>query len=856
MIGRIHKLKTMIVTIAIILTAFFAMATHISRDEVVASAGDDQEVDVGVPVHFDGSRSSGVGSLRYTWYFGDGETGSGSAPEHTYQANIPGPTVKGEGVYHATLVVQDSNNVYDLDTVRITVRNHYPIADAGSDRTVREDQIVYFEATESSDRNDDIVSTHWDFGDSTYQSTGLDSVVEHAYEKAGTYPVTLTITDNDGAFDKDVVFVTVENVEPIANALANGGVNDTLTIYEDEAVDFDASMSTDTSSDMPLLVYAWDFGDGSGGYGVATVHTYTRQGTYQVTLSVTDDDDASTQDTITVNVLNAAPVAIAGLDQTVDEGDTVFFDATGSSDTPSDESILDYSWSIGAEGTNPTYNWYDDSVNHVELLVKDDDDIEDGDSIDIKVENVPPVASIDGAYVLVDFTLRAAGEKWHNVQLSAAEPGRAEPILEVLRMPGSPNDQSVTEEDVHITIAENVDAVVYYTPEDDPVNGSPNGATPVWLTLTFEDGTSTKFRRTFNVQKPEEWIWVININTLVTEQLVHIEGSVYDPGTDDIQVKWDFGDGTTPITTNYVSNEAHPMQITEHVVRSFEYGEYIVSLEATDDDGGMGAMSITVTHTDMLTSTNIAPKASSTGGSTVLEDEQLTLVGVGEDTGSDQESLTYTWNFGDGMIAHDPVVTHAYVKAGVYYPTLVIADDSGDIGITSELVEVLNVIPVAVANADQVTVAEDDVISLDASSSSDTPTDLSILLYAWDFGDGSKGFGIVTTHVYSRNGLYQVTLTTTDDNGARSTDAVTIDVQNLNPYDVTITAEETVDEDRIVFFAGTTMDTPSDVPLLTYSWQFDDGSRGTGRNPTHAYTSPGTYTVRLTVRSIGLIFTR
>ncbi len=855
MIGRMHRLKTVIVTITIILTAFFAMATHIDRDDVVACAGDDQEVDVGVPVQFDGTCSTGVGSLTYTWFFGDGETGSGPTPEHTYQSNAPGTSAAVEGVYHATLVVKDSNNVYDLDTVRINVHNHYPTADAGSDRIVHEDQSVYLDTIGSSDVDDDIVSTQWDFGDGTHMEVDLDSITEHIYEKAGTYPVTLTITDNDGAFDKDTVFVSVENMVPIARGLANGKFNDTLTVYEDDAVEFDASMSTDTRSDMPLLRYAWDFGDGSGGYGLITTHSYTKRGTYQATLSVTDDDDASTQHTITVNVLNAAPVAVAGPDQIVNEGNTVFFDATGSSDTPSDEPILDYSWSFGAKGTNPTYNWYDDSMNNVDLLVKDDDGVEDRDSTNIKVENVPPVASIDGAYVLVDFTLRAAGEKWHDVRLKVAESGWEIPIMEVVRTPGSPNDQSVTAEDMHITIAEPVSAVVHYTPEDDPVNGSPNGATPVWLTLTLEDGTSTKLRRTFNVQKPEEWVWIIDMNTLIIGQPIHFEGSIYDPGTDDIRVKWDFGDGTSPIITDYASNCAHPMRITEHVVRSFAHGQYTVSLEAVDDDGGMGAMSITVTNTDMLTSTNIAPRASSSGGSTVLEDEELTLVGVGSDTGSDQETLTYTWDFGDGTTAHDPIVTHAYAKEGTYYATLVVADDSGEIGITSELVEVQNVIPTAVADASQVTVVEDDVIGFDASSSSDTPTDLALIQYAWDFGDGSKGFGMVINHVYTRYGRYQVTLTVTDDNGARTTDMMAIDVQNLIPFQATITAEETADEDELILFKGVAIDTLSDVPLLTHSWLFGDGSTGTGTNPTHAYSSPGTYSVVLTVTDDDLAIT-
>jgi PKD repeat protein len=162
-------------------------------------------------------------------------------------------------------------------------------------------------------------------------------------------------------------------------------------------------------------------------------------------------------------------------------------------------------------------------------------------------------------------------------------------------------------------------------------------------------------------------------------------------------------------------------------------------------------------------------------------------------------------------------------------------------------VEVLNVVPTAVANADDVALVEDDMITLDAYSSSDTPSDLAVLEYAWDFGDGSKGFGIETTHVYSKNGVYQVVLTATDDNGAASTSELTIDVQNAEPYDIRITAEENVNEDELIFFEVAASDTPSDESLLKFAWDFGDGSFGDGYSITHSFTTEGTYTVKITV---------
>jgi PKD repeat protein len=845
--GNRHKLATIAVVVALVLTAFFVMATPVSRNEVIACAGNNQVVDVGETVQFDGSCSKGVGALMYKWYFGDGNVGSGPRPQHTYQGSTPGSSGNEEGIYYATLVVKDGNDVYDLDTVRISVRNAYPIADAGLDKTVDEDETVFFDAFGSSDINDDIVLANWNFGDGSEKNANLQAVVQHVYEKAGIYPVTLTLTDNDGAIGKDNIFVTVKNIVPSADGLGNGDSDDDLIIYEDDTVTFDASLSTDTPFDIPLLEYGWDFGDGSKAEGIGTTHTYTKQGTYLATLTVKDDDDASAQDTITIHVLNAPPMADASSDQTVEEGDTVFFDATDSSDTLSDRPILDYSWSFGDIGTLPTNNWYDDSVNEIDLTVKDDEGFLDMDSMSVTVNNVPPVASIDGVYVLVDFTIRASGEKWHNVIVTISEPNLDTPVVEVLRTPGSPNDQAETVEDVHINIAEDVIATVYYTPLDDPVNGSPNGATPVWFTMAFEDGTSHTQFKSFNVQKPGEWVWAHDMNPYIKGQPLHFQGSVYDPGTDDIQVTWDFGDGSSPVINNYNSNGNHPIRISEHNIHTFPYGTYTVKLDAVDDDGGFGAMSVTVTNTDLLKCTNIAPRASSSGGRTVDEDESFTIEGFGEDTSSDQSILTYTWDLGDGTIAYSPTITHTYAKSGTYYPTLVVVDDEGAIGITSELVEVVNVIPTAIAKADRLSIPEDDVINFEASSSSDTPTDLPLLQYAWDYGDGSKGVGIATSHVYSKMGTYQVVLTIMDDNGAVDASELTIEVQNLAPADIEINPVDTADQDEVVFFMGRVEETPSDIALLEYLWDFDDGSTGTGRNPTHAFTSPGHYSVSLKV---------
>ncbi|MGY3126531.1 PKD repeat protein [Agrococcus sp. UYP33] len=131
-----------------------------------------------------------------------------------------------------------------------------------------------------------IASYAWQFGDGT---TGTGVSPTHPYSQAGTYAVTLTVTDSRGLSDAVTQNVTVQaaNVRPTASF---------TTSVDDLDVAVNGSASSDP--DGSIVSYAWSWGDGTpNGSGTTATHRYGGAASYTVTLTVTDDDGATASTT-------------------------------------------------------------------------------------------------------------------------------------------------------------------------------------------------------------------------------------------------------------------------------------------------------------------------------------------------------------------------------------------------------------------------------------------------------------------------------------------------------------------------------------------------------------------------------
>lgn len=241
---------------------------------------DDITAEMNEPVIFEGGCSyDDDGTIvSYEWNFGDGNTGVGQSPEHSYSSS---------GTFTVTLTVEDDAGAQDTDTCLVTIINQPPVADAGEDQTVYFFETVYFDGSGSYDAGGEIVTYSWDFGDGT---DGLGTYPVHSYTNTGEYTVTLTVTDEEGATASDTCTIHVLDLPSIDYSLEYLDPADE-TIVDGDGIHFYTSGAyPEKYHSIPFngtfVIPTYDYGTYLLYNGSTPVHfTITIMNTNEITLS-------------------------------------------------------------------------------------------------------------------------------------------------------------------------------------------------------------------------------------------------------------------------------------------------------------------------------------------------------------------------------------------------------------------------------------------------------------------------------------------------------------------------------------------------------------------------------------------
>jgi PKD repeat protein len=226
-------------------------------------------------------------NLKYYWDFGDGITSTEIKGKHTYTDT---------GTYNVILKVINSKGNLNIASIKVfaTNINSTPIA-----KFVAKPQIgkiplnVVFNAHNSIDPDGDNLKYYWDFGDGIISNGKRE---KHTYIISNNYVAKLIVSDNK-EYDTaiiDIIALPKANVDPVIIFNIDTISGEPFTRL------FDASNSNDPDGDD--LQYIWSFGDGLISYKKIVEHTYKERGTYDVTLTILDENNKSIVKKISIEI--------------------------------------------------------------------------------------------------------------------------------------------------------------------------------------------------------------------------------------------------------------------------------------------------------------------------------------------------------------------------------------------------------------------------------------------------------------------------------------------------------------------------------------------------------------------------
>jgi hypothetical protein len=402
----------------------------------IANAGANQKVSTNSSVVLSGALSSDANNdpLTYAWTFTSKPANSSAVLSNSATVN-PTFTADKAGDYVVSLAVNDGTVSSAPVTVTISVAtaNIAPVANPGAAQNVVTGSLVSLNGANSSDANGDSLTYSWTITSKPASSTAsLSSTTSvnptFTADKAGNYVVSITVSDGILSSSPSNVTITAAtaNIAPVANA----GVAQNVVVGATTTLN--GAGSSDANGDA--ITYLWSLVSKPVSSSASLINPTTVNptfapdiaGSYVLRLIVNDgslSSEASTV-TITASTSNIAPVANAGVAQSVVTGSTVTLNGSASNDSNGDS--LTYSWSFvskpagstaslsSSTSVNPTFTAGSAGSYVLSLVVNDGSLSSTASTVTITAStaNLAPVANAGGGlnvYVGTTVTLNGTG---------------------------------------------------------------------------------------------------------------------------------------------------------------------------------------------------------------------------------------------------------------------------------------------------------------------------------------------------------------------------------------------------------------------------------------------------------------
>jgi PKD repeat protein len=760
-----------------------------------------------------------TGATSYEWDFGDGNMSTDENPQHTYTA---------DGIYTVSLTAINECGSVTV-TEEITVGG-LPVASFSSNQSIGCTPFtVEFNDLSSTNTN----NWNWTFeGGSPATSTDQNPTV--VYNTPGIYDVMLIVSNdlgNDTITETDFIIVGVD-----------------ATADFDTDVDELTVMFTNNSTNGNT--YEWDFGDMNSSNDENPTHTYAAEGTYTVTLTVTNEcGSVSTTETIVLLTAptagftsdtegGCAPVTVQFMDESSDNVESWDWTFEGGNPATSTEENPEVSYS--SPGTFSVTLVVSNAVGESTVVQEDfitiDPQPEPDFSFDIDGFTVNFTnASVYGdtyEWVFGDGNMSTEANPNHEYE----EDGSYQVTLKVTNECGV---NSITKEVIILTLptpAFSSDMEVGCAPFTVQFfnESSSNTSSIKW---TFEGGTpaqTTEENPVVLFDQPGTYsVTLTAINDLGEIDLVEenyitvnddpvadfnydvsgFDVSFADNSEDADSYSWDFGDGN-------MSDEASPNHTYENE------GMYTVVLIVSNECGEDSMMIEVLIDADL-------PIA----GFTADQTEACAPFMVQFNNESSENAISYEWTFEGGTPATSTEVNPmvSFNSAGVYTITLVVTNGAGSDALTRFDYIVVEDVPVAEFGYQQ------DGFTVDFVNVSTLGDN-----YIWNFGDGEMSTDENPTHVYEPGFMYTAQLIAINQCGTDTAEQV-LNFEGVAPTPA-ITASQTLGcTPFTVEFGDLSEGEPTE-----WLWSFAGGepASSTEQNPTVVYSEAGTYPVQLEVSNI------